>query len=415
MAKKNHWLQAQEYIGEVVNSRILACKWVQLACERSIEDMKRSRTAAFPYRFDVDRANKVCAFVELLPHVKGSRWAGDPIRLQPWQSFILGSVFGWVRKKNGLRRFRTAYIEVPRKNGKSSIGSAVALYMLTEDGEPGAEVYSAATTRDQAKVVFGDAQQMARMTPELREHYGLSVNAHNLNVIATGSKFEALSAEAGTLDGLNTHCALIDELHAHRTRGVFDIIESSTAARAQPLLWMITSAGSDRAGICFEQRSYVAKLLDRVIEDESYFGIIYTIDDGDNWTDEESWKKANPNYGISIYPDDVKRLAQKAMQLPNAQNNFLTKRLNIWVSSHSAWLNMRALEKCFDPNLSLDDFAGEQCVIGMDLATRTDICALAIVFRKGDDYFAFARYYVPEETIQNSGNSQYSGWRRAAY
>ena len=291
MAKKNYWTAAEQYIEGVVNGQILACKWVQLACERAISDLKRSRTAAFPFRFDVTLADRVCSFIELLPHVKGSKWAGDPIRLQPWQIFILGSVFGWVRKRNGLRRFRTAYLELPRKQGKSCLSSAVALYMLCEDGEKGAEIYSAATTRDQAKIIFSDAQQMARQTPELREHYRLTVNAHNLNVIETGSKFEALSAEADTLDGLNTHCALIDELHAHRTRAVFDIIESSTAARAQPLLWMITSAGSDRAGICYEQRTYVTKILDRVIEDETYWGIIYTIDSLDNWQDEDSWKK----------------------------------------------------------------------------------------------------------------------------
>ena len=412
MAKKNHWAAAESYINDVVNGRTLACKWVELACERAISDLKRQRTAAFPYRFDAERANKVCRFTENLPHVKGSKWAGDPIKLQPWQCFVLGSVFGWIGKRNGLRRFRTVYLEIPRKNAKSTLGSAVGLYMLCEDGEHGAEIYSAATTRDQARIIFADAQAMARATAELREHYRLTVNAHNLSVIETGSKFEALSAEGSTLDGLNTHCALVDELHAHKTRAVFDVLEGSTAARAQALLWLITSAGSDRAGICYEQRTYVTKILDRVIQDETYFGIIYTIDDGDSWQEEDSWRKANPNYGVSIYPDDVRRLAQKAAQLPSAQNNFLTKRLNVWVSSNSAWMNMRALEKCIDPELNLDDFAGETCVIGMDLATTKDVCALAIVFRKGDDYFAFGRYYIPEETIENSGNSQYSGWEK---
>jgi Phage terminase-like protein, large subunit len=227
-----------------------------------------------------------------MPHIKGE-WAGRPIALEAWQIFILTAVFGWYRK-TGRRRFRTVYIEVPRKNAKSTLSSGVALYMLTADAEPGAEIYSAATTRDQARIVFDDARKMAAMEPGFRQRYGVHVLAHSIYEVLNGGKFAPLSAEGSTLDGLNIHFAVVDELHAHKTRAVYDVLETATGARAQSLIWNITTAGSDRAGICYEQRTYVTALLNTVLhrhdglgypikgsrgEDDTYFGIIYTIDD----------------------------------------------------------------------------------------------------------------------------------------
>jgi phage terminase large subunit-like protein len=346
-----------------------------------------------------------------LPHIKG-KWGGKPLQLEPWQKFILTTVFGWVKKDSGLRRFRICYTEVSRKNAKSTLSSGVALYMLLADSEPGAEVYSAATTRDQAKIVFGDAQAMVRKTPELREHYKVQANAHNINVLGTSSKFEALSADAHTLDGLNIHCAIIDELHAHKTRDVWDVVETATGARSQPIIWAITTAGSNRSGICYEQRTYLTKVLECVALDETYFGVVYTIDDGDDWTQEQTWEKANPNYGVSIYPDDLARLVAKAMQMASAVNNLLTKRFCVWVSADTAWMDMRAWDRCKDESLDIEDFTDAPCWIALDLATKTDIAAMALLFKRGDDYYAFGRYYVPQETVENASNSQYSGWER---
>jgi len=406
---------ATSYARDVVDGRILACKWTRLACERQLADLERAETEGFPYRFDTAAAAKVCRFIELLKHIKG-KWAGEPIRLEPWQCFILTTVFGWLHIESGLRRFRTSYIEVPRKNAKSTITSGVGLYMLTADGEGGAECYSAATTRDQAKIVFNDAQNMARRSPELRQHFGVEVGAHNMNVLRTASKFEALSAEGNTLDGLNTHFAGIDELHAHRTRAVFDVMETSTGARAQSLLWLITTAGSNRAGICYEQRTYVTKLLDGVAADESYFGVIYTTDEGDDWADPAVWGKANPNLGVSVYQDQLARLCRKAQEMPSAVNNFLTKHLDQWVNADVAWMDMKAWDKCADLALDSADFEGEPCLVSFDLASKVDIAARAQLFeREVDDvrhYYAFLRYYLPESTVEESGNSQYRGWVR---
>lgn len=405
----SHTDAAFQYARDVVAGEISACKWVRLACERQLNDLERE---GFPYVFDAERADRVCRFIEKLPHIKG-KWAGGKLTLEPWQAFILTTVFGWV-DEDGNRRFRTAYTEVPRKNAKSTLTSGVALYMLAADGEPGAEVYSAATTRDQAKIVFADAQQMARKSPGLREALGVTVGAHNIHVLQTASKFEALSAEGSTLDGLNIHFASVDELHAHKSRSVWDVLETATGSRSQSLLWAITTAGSNRAGICYEVRTYLTKILERVTEDETIFGVIYTLDDGDDWTDPNVWAKANPNLGVSVYQEDVERLARKAMSMPSAQNNFLTKRLNVWVNADTAWMDMRAWDKCAVPDMSPDDFSGEPCYLALDLATRVDIAALVQVFARHEQgkphYYAFGRYYLPEDTVETAGNSQYQGW-----
>ena len=414
---------AKQYAEQVVAGEILACRWVQLACHRQLNDLLRFRGKATPNRFNpklTDRdgrpffpADNLCAFIERLPHVKGPL-AGEPIKLEPWQVFILTTVFGWV-KDDGKRRFRRSYIEVPRGNAKSTLSSAVALYMLAADREGGAEVYSLATTRDQARIVFGDAQTMARRSPGFRNRFSVEVGAHNMHVLASGSKFEALSAEGSTLDGLNIHFGCVDELHAHKTRTVYDVVETGTGKRDNSLLWVITTAGSNRAGICYEVRTFVTKLLDGVFDDDSQFGIIYGLDDGDDWTSENALIKANPNWGISVRPEVLAPLQAKAMQLPSAVNNFKTKHLNEWVNADTAWMDMRAWDACTDSSVDPDAFVGQPCWIGLDLASKTDIAALVMVFahpEMADAYVVFGKYYLPEDTVTAAGNSQYEGWMR---
>lgn len=402
-SKYPHVDAANQYAKQVAAGEIAACKWTRLACERHLKNLERKDLVWKPAE-----AEKFCRFVELMPHVKG-KWPTETIVLQPWQCFIYCSVFGWYRK-DGLRRFRTVYIEVPRKNSKSTMSAPVGLWGLGPEKEEGAEVYSAATTRDQAKIVFSIAKQMARKTPGYTNKFSVDINAHNLSSIPTNSKFEPLSADANSLDGLNTLVALIDELHAHKTRRVFDVLETSTGARLQPLLWLITTAGSDRSGVCYEQHLYVKKILEGVQDDDSYFGIIYSIDDGDDWTDEKVWEKANPNWEVSVLSDDMRRLAKKAMVMSSAQNNFLTKRLNVWVNADTAWMNMQNWAACADPALDLDEFEKLPCWIGIDLASKIDIAALAILIKRADKYHLFERYYLPEEAVEKGENDAYAGW-----
>ena len=423
MANSSYIAIAKQYAQSVVSGAIPACRWVQLACQRQLNDLARFKGKDSPYRFNPklsDRngrgfhpADNLCAFIERLPHVKGPL-AGEPISLEPWQVFILTTVFGWVTP-DGKRRFRRSYIEVPRGNAKSTLSSAVALYMLAADHEGGAEVYSLATTRDQARIVFGDAQTMARRSPGFRTRFSVNVGAHNMHVLASGSKFEALSAEGSTLDGLNIHFGCVDELHAHKTRTVYDVVETGTGKRDNSLLWVITTAGSNRAGICYEVRTFVSKLLDGVFEDDTQFGIIYGLDDGDDWTSENALIKANPNWGISVRPEILGPLQAKAMQLPSAVNNFKTKHLNEWVNADTAWMDMRAWDACADTSLDIDNFIGQPCWIGLDLASKTDIAALILIFAHpeiSDAYLTFGKYYLPEDTVHGAGNSQYSGWMR---
>ncbi len=318
---------ARQYARNVVAGKMPTCKWVHAACQRQLGDLDRFKGKASPYRFNpklTDKlgrsfypADNLCAFIERLPHVKGPL-AGTPIKLEPWQVFILTTVFGWV-KPDGNRRFRRSYIEVPRGNAKSTLSSALAIYMLAADGEGGAEVYSLATTRDQARIVFGDAQTMARQSAGFRSRFGVGVGAHNMHVMASGSKFEALSAEGSTLDGLNIHLGCIDELHAHKTRTVYDVVETGTGKRDNSLLWVITTAGSNRSGICYEIRTFVTRLLDGVFNDDSQFGIIYGLDEGDDWTLESSLVKANPNWGISVRPEVRSLLCLLKHQYQQAQ------------------------------------------------------------------------------------------------
>lgn len=416
------------YARGVLSGEVPACKWTKAACRRQLDDLERAETDPhFPFVWRPEKAEHVCRFIELLPHIKGE-WAGRKLELEPWQVFILTTVFGWYRK-NGRRRFRTAYVEVPRKNAKSTLSSGVALYMLTADGEAGAEVYSAATTRDQARIVFDDAKQMATLEPGFRQRFGVKVLAHSIFEVINNGRFVPLSAEGSTLDGLNIHFAVVDELHAHKTRAVYDVLETGTGARAQSLLWNITTAGDNRAGICYEQRSYVTGILNSVMrrhdglgypvkgtiaEDDTYFGIIYTIDDKDDWADEKCWAKANPNYNVSIYPDDIKRLAEKAERVMGARNNFLTKRLNVWVNAAAAWMDMRQWDKC-NAAIDLASFAGCPCWIGMDLAEKRDIAAIVAVVEREGRYYVFPRFYLSDDIIEEGSNSQYEGWREAGY
>jgi phage terminase large subunit-like protein len=416
MARPIHVTKSLQYAREVTTGKIPACRWVKLACERFLNDLTASREKSFAYRFDEEKASRVCRFIENLRHIKGPK-ASTPIELMPWQCYILCNVYGWIHKtgpRTGKRRFRRVYIEVPRGNGKSAFTSGIGLYMLAADGEGGAEVYSAATTRDQARIVFQTSQIMARKSPELMQALGVEVAAHNINVVATASRFEALSADSSSLDGLNVHFGCIDELHAHRDRRVYDVIETGIGKRDQSLLWCITTAGSDRSGICYEVRTYVTKVLDNVVKDDSQFGVIYTIDDDDDWTLESSWKKANPNYGISVMPEILGQLATKAMAMPAAQNNFKTKHLDSWISSDSSWMDMRAWDRCADPTLDIIDFLGEPCVLAVDLASKTDIAAQVKLFWRDIDevrhYYLFGQYYLPEDAVHSGANSQYAGW-----
>ena len=400
---------ANQYIDDVLSGKQLACEWVIKACERQKRDLE-----SLPgYTFNTKRGAKVCYFVEHLRHTKGPL-ARQKIVLEPWQIFILTTVFGWV-DSTGARRFKDVYIEVPRGNGKSALSSGIALYMLAADGEYGAECYSFATTGDQAKIVFDVARQMAQMSPDVKTALNLTVQKHSITQLTTGSSFSAKNSKDDSLDGLNTHFGCIDELHAHKTRGLYDVIETSIGKRKQPMVWTITTAGFDTSGICYEVRSIVTMILNQTVQVESQFGIIYTIDEDDDWTSDAALIKANPNWGVSVNPETLISHREKALTLPSAVNNFKTKYLDVWCSAKSAWMDMQAWKACEDPTLDITDFEGQPCIIGLDLGAKNDITAKVRLFprQRSDgkaEYNAFFDFYLPEDTIEKSTNSQYQGW-----
>ena len=413
-----HAVKAYQYANDVVTGRILACKWVRLACERHLSDLQRARSNDFPYRFDPAKAGRVCRFLEQLPHTKGD-WAlsidgrDNRIRLEPWQCFIYSSVFGWVHKETGLRRFRIAYICVPRKNGKSIIAAGTGLYMFASDGEMGAEIYAGATCQRQAWEVFRPAKQMVERTPRLKEVFGIHIGARNLAILDNGSRFEPVVGKPG--DGASPSCAIVDEYHEHRTDELVDTMRTGMGARKQPLLWIITTAGSNIAGPCHDLQREVEKVLEQSITREELFGIVYTIDEAeDDWTSEIALRKANPNFGVSVFEDFLLTEQAAAIQNSRKQNIFKTKHLNIWCGADVAWMNMQKWQALKDPSLSIEDFRGEPVWIGCDLAATVDITAAVQVFKRVIDekehYYVFGRYYLPRERAEDPDYQHYQQW-----
>ena len=408
---------AFQYAEDVRSEKIPACKSVKAAVRRFYSDLDRAK-GEWLYELDLAKAQRVITFVNLLPHVKGPE-AGQPIILSGWQAFIYLNIFGWVRKDTGNRRFRKAYLEVPRGNGKSTMVAPLALWMLSMDGEAGSEVYSAAVTRDQARIVFNSAKAMARKAERFRKRAGVDILAHAVVQNGSNSGFLPLSADARTLDGLNVHCAILDELAQHKTREVHDVIETGTGKRHQPMMVMITTAGADQGGVGFEIHDYAVKLLDGVYQDDSMFACVWSIDEGDDWAAPDSWRKANPNWGVSVMPDTIEQLAQRAIQVPSFQNAFRIKHLNQWTNAAETFIDAMAWSRQAAP-IELDELVGMPCTIGLDLASKVDIAALVRVFRLPNDadvsskhkwrYVIVPTFYLPEAVVRTAVNTNYRGW-----
>ena len=362
--------------------------------------------------FDDQAADRVCQFFEAyLVHHKGE-WAGQPFTLADWQRFILSETFGWKRE-DGTRRFRTMYVELPRKNGKSEMAAGIGLYLTVADQEEGAEVYSSATKRDQAKIVHDSATEMVRRSPDLRDR--MRTFRNNINVPRTNARFEPLGADSDTLDGLNAHGNIIDELHAHKDRRVWDILKTSMAARRQPLTVAITTAGIyNPESIGWEQHKHAQDVLEGLFEDDTFFAFIAAADDEDDWTSPVTWAKANPNYGISVKEDYMREEAEQAKRSVSYQNTFVRLHLDRWTQQVTRWLDMddwNTNETPFDPA----SLMGKACYGGLDLASTTDLSALALLFPDGDLVRVVMRFWCPEETVMARSTRDrvpYDAWVR---
>lgn len=403
---------AERYARQVIDGKIPACRWIKLACQRHLDDKKASRAANYPYRFDPARAERVAKFLQLLPHTKG-KWASkrERVKLEPWQLFSVCIPFGWVRKKDKTRRYRTLLIFVPRKNGKSLIGGGIGNYMFVADGEFGAEVYSGATTEKQAWEVFRPAKLMVERTPDLREHFGVDVNASNMVRMEDGSRFEPVIGKPG--DGSSPSCAIVDEYHEHQDSTLYDTMETGMGSREQPIMLVITTAGSSIGGPCHQLVRDAERMLEGAIDRPDLWAMLYTIDQGDDWTSVDSLIKANPNYGVSISGDFLEARQRDAMQSASKQATFRTKHLNEWVGAKNAWLNMLRWKES-PPRKTLQELEGRPCYIGLDLASKIDIAGNLLVFPPTEDdplWHVHGRYYLPEARVIEELDSNTSRYR----
>ena len=411
VAGKDYCAVGLQYAEQVVAGQIPACHWVRLACQRQINDLQRKD---WKWRFEPQLGNRVCRFLENLPHVKG-RWRTKNLNLEPWQCFFITVIFGWVDAEN-FRRFRKALIIVPRKNGKTFACAGLALYMLCADNEPGAEVYSAAVTRDQARVAWDTARKMVQREGTMQDYYGVEPLAHSIVIEHEGSSYKPLSRDADSLEGLNPHAAVIDELHAHKTREVFDVLDEATGSRRQPLLFIISTEGNSNAGVFPEQMEYAKAVLEGRHEDENYFTVIYSIDQGDEWTDPKSWRKGNPNLGVSVFEQGLEIRCKQAIANADSQASFLTKRLNVRVGAATAFFNMLAWDQlCKDSSLRIEDLYGERCILTLDLASKRDLTAKMAAFKRANTYYVFGKYYLPGDSVAPGlpNYDFYRGWAQS--
>ena len=417
---------ATKYAKEAVSGKIICGKLVILACRRFLNDLEKQKEDSFDFEFSVARAEHACQFMEYLPHIKGEKaFANELLKLEPWQAFIICNIFGWLKKGTSFRRFLKVYIEIARKNGKTFLGSGIALYCGVADREQGAEVYIAASNHSQALICFDEAKSIISKDKELCEHFGIEYNKRNIYIPTTSSKIKALPKDQhGSLDGLNIHCAIVDELHAHQKPDTYNALMTGTGARNQPLVVSITTAGFNRTAICYEQRAHTKNILENVYEDDTSFGIIYTIDESDDWTDPNVWIKANPNLGVSVNAENFKSECLSAQKQITKKNFFLTKHLNVWVGANTAWMDMDKWNACADATLKEEDLKDLPLFVAADLAGTKDFCSIARVYleKKKDEtgqdinhYYLFADHFLNETAIEQNKIEEVRAWAQAGY
>ena len=367
---------------------------------RKLKKYKPTRFMAKTSHYDKDAADYAVMFIESLCHTKGT-WAGKPFELIDWQEQIIRDLFG-VLKPNGYRQFNTAYIEIPKKQGKSELAAAVALLLLCGDGEERAEVYGCAADRNQAKIVFDVAVDMVRFCPALSKRVKILESQKKITYLPTNSSYQVLSADVANKHGFNTHGVIFDELHTQPNRKLFDVmLQGSGDARMQPLYFLITTAGNDTNSICYEVHQKAIDIAEGRKVDPTFYSVIYGAAEDEDWTDPKVWKKANPSLGITVGIDKVKAACESAQQNPGEENAFRQLRLNQWVKQSVRWMPMDKWDACAFP-VSEDDLEGRICYGGLDLSSTTDITAFVLVFPpldEEDKYYILPYFWIPEETL----------------
>lgn len=349
------------------------------------------------YHFDEHAANRAVAFIEtMITHCKGE-WSGQPFILENWQKEqIIKPIFGWKRK-DGTRKYRTVYIEIPRKNGKSNICAALGIYMLFADTERGAEIYSAAGDTGQAKIVFDIAKQMVAQNPELAKRAKILQNS--IINPSKGNFYKAISSDSKTKHGFNSSCIIIDELHTQPNRDLWDTLTTSTGARREPLTVAISTAGYDKNSICWEVHDYAQKVKDKIIKDDTFLPILYAADEADDFTLEETWKKANPGYGTIIKKEYLQKEAEKASEITSYENTFRRLHLNQWTTNQTRWISDELWMKNDKGPIDYNILKNEICYAGLDLASIRDLTSLVLVFpRPNEEFIIIPYFFTPKDT-----------------
>lgn len=383
-----------QYNDLLQRGEIPACRRVKAVYARLAEE---TRTPG-QYAFDEAKADRPIAFIErFCRHSKGE-WAGQPVRLELFQKAFLQALFGFVDPATGLRRYREAFFLVGRKNGKSTLLAGLALYMLIADGEGGAEVYSTATKYAQARLLFDECHNMVKQSPELSKHF--RKRKSDLYYIPTMSKLQPLSRNSNSLDGLNASFVIMDELHGIKDRNLYEVMRQSQSARRQPLLVMITTAGTVRECIFDDMYNHACEVADGVITDNSFLPVLYELDKRDEWTDPTAWKKANPALGSIKKTDDLQLKVERAKQNPNDLSGVLCKEFNIRETVKTAWMSFDAINNT--ETFDLEQFRGAYCIGGVDLSITTDLtCASLLFMRRGCDRKYIAQmYFLPADRLQ---------------
>jgi phage terminase large subunit-like protein len=396
----------EQYISDVLSGKKITGNYEKLAVKRHVSDLERK-----DMYFDEVSGKKAIDFFKFLKHTKGRKFAGTEFQLSDWQQFIIYSLFGW-KNPDGSRRFRMSYTEVAKKNGKSTLAAGMGLYLFIADKEPGAEIYSAATQRDQAKIVFNEARNMVKTSPELNKL--VTVFSHNMHIENTFSKFEPVSSDYDSFEGKNPYCCIIDEFHAHKDDLLFNNIKAATVARNQSLIWIITTAGFNKEGPCYHFRKMCIDVLEGRLQDDGLFTIIFSLDQDDDWHDKKTWVKANPNLGISVLQPALEGEFQQAVNSTTAEVGFKTKNLNMWIDSAMIWIPTDKWDKC---NFDYPDLSRLPCYASLDLSSTKDITVFGLLF-KGDIFHWKPYFFLPSLTMQERvrrDHVNYDKWIREGY
>ena len=401
------------YAEAVVAGKEVVCTYVRLACERFLRDLAQAEAGEGLWEFRPDRAEAPMLLAGLLQNIKGPQ-AGRPLQLMAWQRFVFCNIFGFFERGTEARRFRQATVWVPRGNGKTTFAAPIALYLTFVEGEGGAEGYAAAVTRDQARILFDAAKEMVRRSPEFQGEFHVQVLSKVIAQDRSASRFGPISSDAKALDGLNVHVAVCDEIGSHKTSEVYDVLLTAMGKRLHPFLLSISTATGNKVGIGRQVWDYGVRVLTGAVEDDRLFALIYTLDEGDDPWDEASLIKANPGWGVSVQPDAVRAILRQARSNPAQEAVAMTRHLNLWIGADNALFSMRAWRACAKPALSLDDFEGQECHLALDLASKTDLASVGIVFprKEGETlrYAVFARCYINEAAVLEARNAAYPGW-----